>query len=179
MKVNRSDEWSYQEDMLVVETVIKGVSEGRTQLDCFDEVAEKLGRTAPAVGFRWNKALRSEYKSAFERAQQIRREAKADRRKVREKQRKDLLEHMDIPLTTKYVDPDFDEEWCAETLNENTTDVVTAPQSRVQSQTIRAKVYSLNGITEAELVALGKILEVADSEILQGLRYDIQATLSR
>jgi hypothetical protein len=168
----RDDEWTYDEDILLVETVIKGVAEGRTQLDCFEEVAEKVLRTPAAVGFRWNKKLRSEYKGALDRAMSIRHEAKLARRKHREQQRAEL--------EAKYVDPDFDKEWEEATLIDNTEGVVIAlPKSRIQTETIETKIFCLTGLTEQELIELDKILDLADSDILHGLRYDIKATLSR
>jgi hypothetical protein len=173
----RIDTWTNKDDMLLVQTVIQGVAEGKTQLDCFEEVGEQIGRTAAACGFRWNKELRSQYKSAFESAQQVRKEAKSLRRAHREKQLEELQQSSGVRV--RYVDPDFDEEWDGWTLNDNTQDAVILPKSRVQSQTVETRVHSLTGLTEMELIELDKILDLADSEILQGLRYDIKATLSR
>lgn len=171
--MQRIDAWTNEEDMILVETIIQGVAKGRTQLDLFAEVGEKVRRTASACGFRWNSTVRHQYKDAFDRAMEIRGEAKALRKQHRKKQQ----ERIDIPI--RYEDSNFDAEWDALTFKDNTQDAVILPQSRIQSQIVQAKVYSLTGLTEAELQELDKILDIADSEILLGLRYDIKATLSR
>lgn len=60
-KSGRKDSWTPEEDKLLGETVINIVKNGGTQLDAFQEVAVKVDRTAPAVGFRWNSTVRKQY----------------------------------------------------------------------------------------------------------------------
>ncbi|MBE3563530.1 MAG: RsfA family transcriptional regulator [Hydrogenibacillus schlegelii] len=63
MAAKRQDAWREDEDLLLAETVLRHIREGSTQLRAFEEVAEKLGRTAAACGFRWNSVVRKHYES--------------------------------------------------------------------------------------------------------------------
>ncbi|MDF2963448.1 MAG: precorrin-3B C17-methyltransferase, partial [Paenibacillus sp.] len=42
------------------------IREGSTQLSAFEEVGEKIGRTAAACGFRWNSYVRKKYEAAIQ-----------------------------------------------------------------------------------------------------------------
>ncbi|MFI2856857.1 RsfA family transcriptional regulator [Paenibacillus sp. JSM ZJ436] len=61
--MNRKDEWSYEEDLLLAQTVLQHIESGSTQLNAFEEAGSKLRRTAAACGFRWNGAVRKQYES--------------------------------------------------------------------------------------------------------------------
>ncbi|MBE3596295.1 MAG: hypothetical protein IMW86_04545 [Hydrogenibacillus sp.] len=74
----RYDSWREDEDRLLAELVIHYVKSGRTQIEAFAEAAGRLGRTASACGFRWNKALRHQFQKNLE-------EAKKERRELRKK----------------------------------------------------------------------------------------------
>src|SRR5690606_33137086 len=50
--------------------------EGSTQLTAFEEVGDKLNRTAAACGFRWNAEVRRRYEKAIEIAKRQRKEKK-------------------------------------------------------------------------------------------------------
>lgn len=78
MKVEkiRQDAWSHEDDLLLAETVLRHIREGSTQLKAFEEVADKLHRTAAACGFRWNAEIRSKYEQAIEIAKKQRKERK-------------------------------------------------------------------------------------------------------
>lgn len=69
---NRQDAWTSDEDILLAETVLRYIREGKTQLEAFKEVGEKLSRTSAACGFRWNATLRKQYEEAIQIAKQNR-----------------------------------------------------------------------------------------------------------
>lgn len=68
----RQDAWSHEEDVLLAETVLRYIQEGKTQLTAFQEVGDQLSRTAAACGFRWNATLRKQYDEAIQKAKQNR-----------------------------------------------------------------------------------------------------------
>lgn len=65
MAVKRQDAWTADDDMILAEVALRHIRDGGTQLSAFEEVAEKLGRTPAACGFRWNSAVRKKYESAI------------------------------------------------------------------------------------------------------------------
>jgi prespore-specific regulator len=72
----RQDAWSHEDDLLLAETVLRHIREGSTQLLAFEEVGDKLNRTAAACGFRWNAEVRRRYEKAIEIAKRQRKELK-------------------------------------------------------------------------------------------------------
>lgn len=50
--------WTEEEDQLLREFVLTAIESGKTQIEAFEEVGKKLGRTSGACGFRWNAVLR-------------------------------------------------------------------------------------------------------------------------
>lgn len=50
--------WNSEEDQLLRERVLDCITNGGTQLQAFEEVGKKVGRTSGACGFRWNAVLR-------------------------------------------------------------------------------------------------------------------------
>ncbi|HET7522423.1 MAG TPA: RsfA family transcriptional regulator [Bacillales bacterium] len=78
----RQDAWSKENDLLLADTVLRHIREGSTQLRAFEEVGDKLNRTAAACGFRWNAILRDQYHQAIEIAKKQRKE----RKKLQQKQ---------------------------------------------------------------------------------------------
>ncbi|MBB6451873.1 prespore-specific regulator [Salirhabdus euzebyi] len=72
----RQDAWSHEDDLLLAETVLRHIREGSTQLRAFEEVGDKLNRTAAACGFRWNAEVRRRYDKAIEIAKRQRKEKK-------------------------------------------------------------------------------------------------------
>jgi prespore-specific regulator len=70
----RQDAWSTENDVLLAETILRHVREDSTQLKAFDEVGDKLNRTAGACGFRWNAVLRQQYERALDLAKRQRKE---------------------------------------------------------------------------------------------------------
>ncbi len=78
MQGNRQDAWNYDEDILLAETVLRYIREGRTQLEAFKEVGRKLSRTSAACGFRWNATLRKQYEEAIQIAKKNRKKITLD-----------------------------------------------------------------------------------------------------
>lgn len=76
MSLTRQDAWSQDEDLLLAEVVLRYIREGGTQLQAFEEVGRRLSRTAAACGFRWNSAVRKQYKTGIELAKKQRKELK-------------------------------------------------------------------------------------------------------
>ncbi|MFB4158598.1 RsfA family transcriptional regulator [Geomicrobium sp. JSM 1781026] len=68
MSVVRQDAWSQEEDVVLAEVVLTHIQEGKTQLQAFEEVGKRLGRTSAACGFRWNASIRKQYAKAIQKA---------------------------------------------------------------------------------------------------------------
>ncbi|MFQ3545853.1 RsfA family transcriptional regulator [Halobacillus rhizosphaerae] len=77
MDAPRQDAWKEEEDTLLAETVLKYICEGKTQLEAFQEVAERLRRTPAACGFRWNATVRKDYQNEIQEAKLNRKEKRA------------------------------------------------------------------------------------------------------
>lgn len=65
MTAVRQDAWSTEDDLILAEVTLRHIREGSTQLTAFEEVGEKIGRTAAACGFRWNSCVRKQYDAAI------------------------------------------------------------------------------------------------------------------
>src|SRR5699024_542127 len=72
MKVTRQDAWAEDEDILLAETILRYIRQGKTQLDAFKEVAKNLPTTPAACGFRWNSTIRKQYTDAINQAKKER-----------------------------------------------------------------------------------------------------------
>ncbi|MBT2759903.1 RsfA family transcriptional regulator [Paenibacillus sp. ISL-20] len=70
--MKRKDEWSYEEDLLLAQTVISHIQNKSTQLSAFEEVGERLKRTAAACGFRWNSTVRKKYEAEIKASKEQR-----------------------------------------------------------------------------------------------------------
>ncbi|SFX44275.1 prespore-specific regulator [Thermoactinomyces sp. DSM 45891] len=64
--------WTAEEDQYLRERVLQSISSGGSQLDAFDEVGKKMGRTAGACGFRWNAVLRQQDPESYSDAKKQR-----------------------------------------------------------------------------------------------------------
>ncbi|GGE20035.1 DNA-binding protein [Marinithermofilum abyssi] len=64
--------WTEEEDRLLAEVVLQAVHEGRNQLEAFEVVGKKIGRTPGACGFRWNAVVRKREAEAFRKAKKQR-----------------------------------------------------------------------------------------------------------
>ncbi|PTM59981.1 hypothetical protein [Desmospora activa] len=60
--------WSAEEDRILTEEVLASVRQGQSQLETFERVGRRIGRTAGACGFRWNAVLRKREMRAFQKA---------------------------------------------------------------------------------------------------------------
>lgn len=70
MNTTRQDAWTKDEDIILAETVLRYIGEGKTQLEAFKQVAKQLSRTSAACGFRWNATIRKQYKNEIEQAKE-------------------------------------------------------------------------------------------------------------
>lgn len=70
MSVVRQDAWSQEEDLVLAEVILSHIREGKTQLQAFEEVGKRLGRTSAACGFRWNATIRKSYSKAIKMAKE-------------------------------------------------------------------------------------------------------------
>jgi prespore-specific regulator len=91
MSAIRQDAWSDEDDLILAEVTLRHIREGSTQLSAFEEVGEKIGRTAAACGFRWNSFVRKKYEAAI----QI---AKAQRQK-----RTQMKKHVSVSMSSSAV----------------------------------------------------------------------------
>ncbi len=66
MSVVRQDAWSADDDLILAELTLRHIREGSTQLNAFEEVGDRIGRTAAACGFRWNSFVRKKYDTAIQ-----------------------------------------------------------------------------------------------------------------
>ncbi|RKD24081.1 precorrin-3B C(17)-methyltransferase [Ammoniphilus oxalaticus] len=80
MTVVRQDAWTPDDDLILAEVTLRHIREGGTQLEAFEEVGEKLGRTAAACGFRWNSCVRKKYEAAIQIAKAQRKQRKQAQR---------------------------------------------------------------------------------------------------
>lgn len=74
MNATRQDAWTKDEDILLAETVLRHIRQGKTQLEAFKEVAKQLSRTSAACGFRWNATIRKNYHEAVQHAKEERKQ---------------------------------------------------------------------------------------------------------
>jgi prespore-specific regulator len=66
MSAVRQDAWTADDDLILAEVTLRHIREGSTQLAAFEEVGERIGRTAAACGFRWNSCVRKKYEAAIQ-----------------------------------------------------------------------------------------------------------------
>lgn len=74
MNATRQDAWTDDEDIILAETVLRYIREGKTQLEAFKDVAKQLSRTSAACGFRWNATIRKKHQNAIEQAKKERKQ---------------------------------------------------------------------------------------------------------
>lgn len=72
MNRTRQDAWSNDEDVILADTVLRYIREGKTQLEAFKDVANQLSRTSAACGFRWNATIRKNYQDVVNAAKEER-----------------------------------------------------------------------------------------------------------
>ncbi|MGI6187010.1 MAG: RsfA family transcriptional regulator, partial [Brevibacillus sp.] len=76
MAASRQDAWTEDDDLVLAEVTLRHIREGGTQLAAFEEVGQRLGRTAAACGFRWNSCVRKRYDAAIQIAKSQRQQLK-------------------------------------------------------------------------------------------------------
>lgn len=76
MVASRQDAWTDDDDLVLAEVTLRHIREGGTQLAAFEEVGQRLGRTAAACGFRWNSTVRKRYEAAIAIAKSQRQQMK-------------------------------------------------------------------------------------------------------
>ncbi len=76
MVASRQDAWTEDDDLVLAEVTLRHIREGGTQLAAFEEVGQRLGRTAAACGFRWNSCVRKRYDAAISIAKSQRQQLK-------------------------------------------------------------------------------------------------------
>lgn len=91
MAAVRQDAWTADDDLILAEVTLRHIREGGTQLNAFEEVGERIGRTAAACGFRWNSCVRKKYEAAI----QI---AKAQRQKRNQMKRQKAPATPGVPM---------------------------------------------------------------------------------
>lgn len=82
MTAERQDAWSPDDDLILAEVTLRHIREGGTQLRAFEEVGERIGRTAAACGFRWNSCVRKKYEAAIQIAKGQRQKRNQLKKKV-------------------------------------------------------------------------------------------------
>ena len=68
--------WTREQDIMLAEAVLRHIREGSSAINAFDEVGSKLNRSAATCGYRWNNAVRFDYKKAILNAKKNRYELK-------------------------------------------------------------------------------------------------------
>lgn len=96
----RQDAWTHEEDILLAETVLRYIREGGTQLAAFEEVGDRLNRTAAACGFRWNAEVRKQYVEAIDLAKKQRKERK---RALEHAKKTQQAENKTQPLSSNFA----------------------------------------------------------------------------
>ena len=80
MAAVRQDAWTPDDDLILAEVTLRYIREGGTQLKAFEEVGERIGRTAAACGFRWNSCVRKKYEAAIKIAKAQRKQRNQQRK---------------------------------------------------------------------------------------------------
>ncbi|MGF7035342.1 prespore-specific regulator [Paenibacillus mucilaginosus] len=104
--IDRKDCWKPEEDTYLAEVILEHIRGGSTQLTAFEVVAESLGRTAAACGFRWNADVRKRYLEEIKQAKQDRMASKqtARLRPIRLKPAPDELQGLQsLDMVINYV----------------------------------------------------------------------------
>jgi prespore-specific regulator len=73
--IQQKDYWVTEDDTILAEIALKHIRTGSYELKAFQEVAERLGRSASVCSIRWNCVVREEYQEEIDAA-------KVERRKL-------------------------------------------------------------------------------------------------
>lgn len=100
--MKRKDEWSYEEDLLLAQTVLNHIQNKSTQLNAFEEVGERLRRTAAACGFRWNSTVRKKYEAEIKASKERRNKISKEKMKTKSDPQQD--NHQEVYVTVTHTD---------------------------------------------------------------------------
>jgi prespore-specific regulator len=98
-QLERKDQWTLEDDLLLAETVLQHIRDGSTQLKAFLEVAERLERTSAAAGFRWNSEVRKRYEKEIKEAKMERKNTVAVKPKIKADPIPTVTENNFIPIS--------------------------------------------------------------------------------
>lgn len=62
-----STEWSPIEDTILVDSILKGVGEGKTKHSIFTDLTEVIGRSYGAIKYRWHKNYAEKYREQLDK----------------------------------------------------------------------------------------------------------------
>jgi len=102
MSAVRQDAWSPEDDLMLAEVTLRHIREGSTQLLAFEEVGERIGRTAAACGFRWNSCVRKKYEAAIQIAKAQRQKRSSRKHAMSEEARTASVATADVDGGTRY-----------------------------------------------------------------------------
>lgn len=102
MSAVRQDAWSPEDDLMLAEVTLRHIREGSTQLLAFEEVGERIGRTAAACGFRWNSCVRKKYDAAIQIAKAQRQKRSSRKSAAAEDERIATVAAIDADASVKY-----------------------------------------------------------------------------
>lgn len=97
--MDRKDQWTLEDDLLLAETVLQHIRDGSTQLKAFVEAAERLERTSAAAGFRWNSEVRKRYENEIKEAKIERKNTVLVKPKVKANPISTVTENNLIPIS--------------------------------------------------------------------------------
>lgn len=105
----RQDAWSDDDDLMLAEVTLRHIREGSTQLNAFEEVGERIGRTAAACGFRWNSFVRKKYEAAIQIAKSQRQKRSQQRKKFSSDPEEALISGVNAETPPKADEPVSDD----------------------------------------------------------------------
>lgn len=148
MVASRQDAWTEDDDLVLAEVTLRHIREGGTQLAAFEEVGQRLGRTAAACGFRWNSSVRKRYDAAIAIA-------KSQRQQLKKLGRLPVLASVDDgePAVVKRSVP----------VNDGKADAVEADEEQQIETVIKLLINQKDTIRR--LKQLEREMEVKESEI--------------
>lgn len=146
----RQDAWTGEDDLLLADTVLRHIRQGSTQLKAFDEVSDKVNRTAAACGFRWNAEVRPHYEDAVQLAKKQRKELK---RLEATQEKQQLLKTK--PKKNVVIDAEFSEE-DAPAPSLTMQDVVSFLQNLQQNSPHLTTLQTENEVLRTQLASLQK-----------------------
>lgn len=103
--MRRKDEWNFDDDLLLAQTVLEHIENGKTQLKAFEEVALRLKRTPAACGFRWNSTVRKKFDKQIKSAKL---ESKSEKKHLRKSIVSTITHGKDLHTESQHSGSPFD-----------------------------------------------------------------------